>query len=159
MSAESTNPFWDYSLDVWRRPGVEACCLALQDTCGLDVNLVLYAGWLASQQRRLSEEHLARVEHEAGQWRLRVVQPLRELRRQLRDFDAASELREQLQTLELQAERRQQDAMWRCYHDATDLSVGAGALRHNLQRVAACAGANPDRCRNLVDELESTLAE
>ena len=41
----------------------------LQDTFGLDVNLLLYAAWLAHMDRRLSGEHLAGLEAEIVDWR------------------------------------------------------------------------------------------
>jgi len=48
MSLGSGNPFWDFSLAVYRRPGVAAACLRLQDEAGVDVNLLLYFCWLAT---------------------------------------------------------------------------------------------------------------
>mgnify|MGYP001460985468 CR=1 FL=1 len=39
------NGFWRFSLTVYRRPGVEAALLALQERCGSDTNLLLYACW------------------------------------------------------------------------------------------------------------------
>ena len=42
------HPFWDFSLALYRKPGVAAACLRLQDGPGLDVNLLLYACWTAA---------------------------------------------------------------------------------------------------------------
>ncbi len=81
-----SNPFWDYSLATYSLDGVASTCLALQDTIGLDVNLLLYAAWLARMDQRLSGEHLAGVEAEIVDWRERVIKPLRALRRQLQDY-------------------------------------------------------------------------
>ena len=49
MAASSPEPFWDYSLALYGRPGVEACCLRLQDRLGVDVNLLLLCCWLAAR--------------------------------------------------------------------------------------------------------------
>ena len=64
MSEEDSageNVFWTYSLAVYRRKEVAQCCLALQDDAGVDVNLLLYAGWLAGKGQRLDSYHLEQV--------------------------------------------------------------------------------------------------
>ncbi|MGI9492931.1 MAG: TIGR02444 family protein, partial [Geminicoccaceae bacterium] len=43
------SPFWDYSLSLYGRPGVEQACLELQRRHGLNVNLLLFAFWLADR--------------------------------------------------------------------------------------------------------------
>ena len=42
------NPFWEYSVQQYARPGVADTCLVLQDEHTLDVNMLLYAAWLSS---------------------------------------------------------------------------------------------------------------
>ena len=37
--------FWDFSLEIYAKPGVAQACLALQDECGADVNLLLFCCW------------------------------------------------------------------------------------------------------------------
>ena len=37
----SNNPIWDYSVATYSLQGVAPACLALQETFGLDVNLLL----------------------------------------------------------------------------------------------------------------------
>ena len=39
---------WDFSLRVYRAPGVSDWCLALQDGHGADVNILLWAAWLGA---------------------------------------------------------------------------------------------------------------
>ena len=36
---------WDFSLETYRRPGVEEACLKLQDELGADVNMLFYCCW------------------------------------------------------------------------------------------------------------------
>lgn len=158
MPVQSCNPLWEYSLEIYRRPGVERCCLALQERCGLDVNIVLYAAWLAARQQRLSDEHLARLTRQVSQWRDCVIRPLRELRRQLRKEDpAVRKLRDLVKRLELQAERRQQDVMYRCYCATEPPRCAGGGLRHNFERVAELAAAACGDCPGLLADLESAL--
>ena len=47
------NPFWRFSLRTYRAPGVQEACLALQDRCGADVNLLLFCGWTGRDGRAL----------------------------------------------------------------------------------------------------------
>lgn len=130
------NPFWDFSLERYGADGVAPACLLLQDDFGLDVNLLLYAAWLAHRGQRLSEAHLEALERLVAEWREGVVSPLRALCRELRRYPAAATLREELKRLELQAERHQQDLMYGYYRTAPALPRDGEALSANLSRVA-----------------------
>lgn len=77
------SPFWDYSLVLYRRPGVEAACLGLQRRHGLDVNMVLFACWLADRGIELDQMTLERAKNAVSSWHVEVVRPLRALRRRL----------------------------------------------------------------------------
>ncbi len=131
-----SNPFWDYSLATYALDGVATDCLVLQDTCGMDVNLLLYAAWLAHMDHRLSDQHLAAVEAEILDWRERVVKPLRALRLQLRDYSGVVGMYEEIKTLELRAEQQQQDLMYACFQRAVSLARAPRPLRENLVLVA-----------------------
>ncbi len=98
---------WDFAVDTYARTGVEAALLELQDAKGADVLLVLYALWLDERAELLSQNGLATLDAELGPWRARVVEPVRALRKQWRDFPEAANLREALKKLELDAERHQ----------------------------------------------------
>jgi uncharacterized protein (TIGR02444 family) len=76
--------FWDYSTELYRRPGVEAACLDLQRRHGLDVNLVLLCCWQASRGGRLDRALLSRAGEVVASWQAEVVQPLRALRQRLK---------------------------------------------------------------------------
>ena len=89
QEAAGENLFWAYSLSVYRRREVAQCCLMLQDDVGIDVNLLLYAAWLAGRGRRLDSHHLELVVSAVADWQDRVVKPLRGLRRQLREVAGA----------------------------------------------------------------------
>jgi uncharacterized protein (TIGR02444 family) len=76
--------FWDYSVALYGRPGVEAACIELQSRHRIDVNLVLLCLWLAERGTALDGEALARLCHAADRWQAEVVRPLRTLRRRLK---------------------------------------------------------------------------
>jgi uncharacterized protein (TIGR02444 family) len=103
--------FWAASLELYARPDVAAACLRLQDERGLDVNLLLLCCWFARSGRgRLSEDDLATAEARAASWRRDVIEPLRAMRRELKELPdgASSPLYVELKQLELRAEREEQ---------------------------------------------------
>ena len=130
------NPFWDFSLATYRLDGVATSCLVLQDRFGLDINLLLYAAWLAGMDQCLTPVHLAAVEEDIIDWRDRVIKPLRTLRRQWSDYPGAREMCSDLQDLELRAEQQQQDRMYACFQQAGDLPRAPRPLPENLWQVA-----------------------
>ena len=134
-----SNPLWDYSLATYRVEEVATTCLTLQDTYGVDVNLLLYAAWLAHINRRLSAAHLNEVDALVTPWRDSVVRPLRQLRRELRGYSQAAGVREELKALELRAEREQQDQMHAFYRRSAELPHEDNPLRDNLAQVTRLA--------------------
>ena len=72
------SPFWRFSLGFYRQPGVADACIALQDECGVDVNVLLFFLWLAAAQKADHGADQARaVWEQAALWRDDVVAPLR----------------------------------------------------------------------------------
>ncbi len=100
---------WDFALAVYGRPGVEAACLALQDAHGQCVPLLLWRAW--ALDRPLDPSALTSAVRLARDWQVRVVAPLRAVRRDLAaqappivDADRRS-LRDAVKASELAAER------------------------------------------------------
>lgn len=108
---------WSFSLSLYAAPGVAEACLTAQDRHGTDVNLLLWAVWLAVHGHNLTVAELAAAEHAIRPWREEVVWPLRAVRRRLKTGplpapDAATEsLRTQVKTAELEAEKVQQSLL------------------------------------------------
>lgn len=117
MAEPSGNPFWDFTLALYGKPGVAPALIGLQDRLGLDVNMLLYCCWAGSQGRRLSAADLAAVEAVAEPWQAEVVRPLRGLRRRLKGgfgglaADQVEVYRQRINALEIDGERIAQDAM------------------------------------------------
>lgn len=131
-----SNVFWDYSCTAYAMADVAQLCLKLQDTYGLDVNILLYAAWLASREEVLELEHLRALDAHVAPWRTEVVAPLRRLRREARERSGLSDSYAQLKAQELDAERQQQDSMYGFYGDHAPLPGGSEVMRENLQVVA-----------------------
>ncbi|MEQ8346091.1 MAG: TIGR02444 family protein [Sneathiellaceae bacterium] len=77
--------FWDFTLDFYGGEGVSETLVRLQDECGLDVNLLLLAVWRGLQGRELADGPGA--EAAIATWRQQVTEPLRALRRRLKQAD------------------------------------------------------------------------
>ena len=63
------SPFWRFSLQFYRQPGVADACIALQEEAGVDVNLLLFLLWHATTQRAFTAADVAALEAKIGAWR------------------------------------------------------------------------------------------
>src|SRR5436853_1579820 len=82
--AAQASPFWRFSLRLYRAPGVGDACIALQEEAGVDVNLLLFLLWQATQRRALTAADIKALDETIGGWRDTAVIPLRNLRRALK---------------------------------------------------------------------------
>jgi uncharacterized protein (TIGR02444 family) len=114
----SKSPFWRFSVMFYAVPGVAPACIALQDQAGVDVNLLFFLLWNASQSRELNSAEVAELDRTFGAWRDMAVVPIRDVRRALKTPPAAvapgvaESLRTRIKAVELEAERLQQEAMF-----------------------------------------------
>ena len=112
--------FWNFSVDLYAREGVADACLRLQDSHGLDVNLVLFCCWFGQTRGELPEATLTQALAFSSSWRQFVVQPLRDTRKWMKlPANPAAEgleslyetLRERIKLDELAAEKYQQQVL------------------------------------------------
>jgi uncharacterized protein (TIGR02444 family) len=112
------SPFWRFSLRLYRQPGVADACITLQDGCDVDVNIMLFFLWLATQRRCVPADVARAVCAQAAPWRDDVVAPLRAIRRRLKGGSAlversqAAAFRTAIKAIELESERLQQEALF-----------------------------------------------
>lgn len=104
--------FWDFSQRVYGAPGVAGACLGLQDRRGADVNLLLFACWVAARGLgALDAGRRAQAETCVGAWRGRVVEPLRAARNAIKagiagaPAEEAAALRRVILNAEIEGER------------------------------------------------------
>lgn len=153
------NPLWEFSLALYARPGVAAACIEAQDHCAADVNLLLYAAWLAQQDLELEQTQWRALEDCVAEWRQRVVQPLRALRRDWQALPAAAILREQIRALELAAEREQQAQIFTWHRGQVSQPAQRDSLTRALAQLLASPAALEDSDRRaLVQRLHALLA-
>ena len=117
-SSPTETPFWRFSLNLYRQPGVSEACIALQDRCGVDVNLLLFLFWLASDDRQLSAADVKLLDDNVRDWRNLTIVPIRDARRKLKEAATLVEparqeaFRNKVKAVELEAERLQQEALY-----------------------------------------------
>ncbi|MDX1486133.1 MAG: TIGR02444 family protein [Alphaproteobacteria bacterium] len=109
------HPFWDFALDVYRREGVGAACLHLQDRHGVDVNVMLFCLWLGASGRGvMTGDELQALNAATANWHRNVVRRLRAVRQVLKDGfadapeDLCERLRGQVQAVEIDSEHLEQ---------------------------------------------------
>jgi uncharacterized protein (TIGR02444 family) len=111
-------PFWRFSLQFYKQAGVSDACIALQDHYGLDVNLLLFLFWLASERQTLSADDVKRLDATIRSWRELTIIPIRDARRKLKgaktfvDPVKQEAFRDQVKAVELSAEKLQQEALY-----------------------------------------------
>ena len=93
-------------------------CIALQDDCGVDVNLLLFLFWLASDGRLLAADEVKRLDERVRSWRELTIIPIRDTRRKLKgaatllDPGKQEAFRNKVKAVELDAEKLQQEALY-----------------------------------------------
>ena len=147
----TANPLWDFSLDVYARPGVAEACVALQDETGLDVNLLLFCIWCAAQgPGNLTPDDLRDALALTGGWQAEIIGPLRGVRRRAKTMPGPplflGAFHRDIAATELSAERVEQ---WMLYDSVSERS------EHGLQDFAVLAAA----CANLVTYLRAAGVE
>jgi|SRR6185369_8143484 len=147
----SDTPLWAFSLAVYASDGVADECLALQDACGLDVNLLLAAAYLgAVEGMRLDAADIAAMGAAVADWHANIVRPLRQARRALKGKNAEP-LRTQVKASELEAEKIEQTVLWHWSRQAlAGRSRAVEALKENVRATLAFYGAEGKAVPNLL---------
>jgi len=101
---------WDFACQSYARPDVERLCLRLQDDWQAEVGLLLWLAWLESLGHQLNTEQLRWAQAQTAPWRTQVLEPLRQLRRQIKsEYPKRSETieacRQAIKSAELRAEQ------------------------------------------------------
>jgi uncharacterized protein (TIGR02444 family) len=112
------SPFWRFSIKFYGMPGVAPSCIELQDKANVDVNVLFFLLWSATQGRSFNVADVTAIERAIGPWRDMAVVPIRHVRRALKSpppaltAEAAEGFRTRIKAVELEAERLQQEALY-----------------------------------------------
>jgi uncharacterized protein (TIGR02444 family) len=108
-------PHWRFALALYAQPGAADACLLLQDRFGVDVNILLFAMFVATERSMaVASADVESMDTAVKAWRSQAVVPLRAIRRRLKqplDHVAgayAEALRMQVKSVELSAEQIEQ---------------------------------------------------
>lgn len=147
---KAETPFWRFSLNFYRQAGVSDACIALQDGCGLDVNLLLFLFWLADGGRLLTSDEVRDLDDSVRDWRNLTVIPLRDARRRLKgartlvDPGTQETFRNKVKAVELEAERLQQEGLYTLTQSGPlgRPAAPGDAARANISAYARLMGAS-----------------
>lgn len=153
------NPLWDFSLQLYRQPGVEALCLKLQDGWGADVNILLWLRWLEQEGLTINSTRLKLAQAYIAPWRTEIVEPLRRMRQHIKrhygTLDPSIEAsRQAIKAAELQAEQAVQARLeklartWLGSHRTAPVAQGA-----NLIVYARALNLPDDETQAMLDAL------
>ncbi len=129
---------WEFAVEAYARPGVEAALIELQDRHGQSVPFLLWAAGMRPTTRQACED----AAEAAHSWEQAVIGPLRMARRALKSplpggVLRQPELRDQAKRLELKAERALIDAL------SVIGAPGDGPVLRALALAAAAWGRPP----------------
>ncbi len=106
------NALWRFVLPFYSRAGVSPACLTLQETLGVDVNILLFAIFAQVERGILLERNdLAAIDALVRDWRNDVIQPLRRVRTRMKSGPSPAPssiteaLRNRIKAAELEAEK------------------------------------------------------
>lgn len=152
---------WQFSLEVYGQPEVEQACLLMQDKLGLDVNLLLACLWVGVSGRgRLGGEALADLEQQVAFWHQEIVEPMRQVRRRLKELarfggERFVAMRKSVSACELDAEQVEQQMLEQALgHCHPDESLGqvhrlSDALHNLVVLIERTEGMEPGWLRSM----------
>lgn len=143
MAEFPDHPFWDFSLDVYMTEGVGPACVVVQESLGLDVNIVLFCLWIgASGRGAMTADEIDTVTATVHPWHEEVVRNLRAVRTRMKGGmpsapEALTEsLRQRIQKIEIDCEHTEQLMLAASVDRAADAArpaeARAGDATHNI---------------------------
>jgi len=139
------NAFWRFSLAVYGQDDVARECLALQETLGIDVNVLLFCAWLGARGISLSGADIEDTLGKVAAWHGSVVRPLRGVRQWIKTLkrEEFASFRERVKRLELDAEQIEQAVLF-AHSGSIRTAAGvdrAEAISHNVKQYLKTASA------------------
>lgn len=149
---DDTPTLKDFALALYAREGVPPACLVLQESTGLDVNILLFAAWRgAALRQQVSDADIAAAKALVGEWHMDVVRSLRGVRRRLKagprpaPDERTARLRARVQEIEIAAEIIELEELG-TLRDGVPVEAGAdaaGLTLAGMARVVEAAAGRP----------------
>ncbi|MDG1987207.1 MAG: TIGR02444 family protein [Halieaceae bacterium] len=109
------SPLWRFSNNIYRKEGVSEILLHVQDKFSIDVNMILFVAWLASVNRSLTASDIQDAQKLVSLWRTKVIVPVRNIRRSVKDFSGTDYLYEDVKKLEIDTEKEELKILYNNY--------------------------------------------
>jgi len=142
----SAPPIWDFVLGYYKQQGVSEAAIALQDSAGVDVNMILFLMWLSAQKKTLAAADVKTAGEKSIGWQHSVVVPIRAIRRLLKENaplveqEAALAYRKKVQALEIEGEQLQLQSMAAMALKTASAASPEAAARDNLSAFQSASG-------------------
>jgi len=121
-----SDELWQYSLNHYSQ--IEKIVLPLQDTYGLNINLLLLCGYAQSHGCAIDEFQLGELMAQTGSWQQQLTEPFRQLRRELKSSLSPLQYQAML-SMELALEKEQQ---WRLINSLPELPTNNPEAQANI---------------------------
>jgi uncharacterized protein (TIGR02444 family) len=115
---QSNNPLWIYSVKQYSNDSCSLFLLNAQHLYQLDINVLLFIGWLATKNKLLNMPALTKAH--IFEWQYRVITPIRNLRKRLKPL-GNHDFYQHMKDLELSAEYQEQLTLYKL-HELMDKS-------------------------------------
>lgn len=151
MINQSQN-FWNFSVDLYSQARVADACLDLQNSYGIDVNMLLFCYWHGANLGEFPQTTLTQTLALSQTWKQEVVQPLRNVRQwmKLQQGEYSRMNQAQFETLrarikfdELAAEKYQQELLEQIALANTEqpgAALGPEISHKNVEKLFAAIG-------------------
>ncbi|NNE41076.1 MAG: TIGR02444 family protein [Marinicaulis sp.] len=160
MSGNDARNFTPWSIETYKKPGVETALLELQDKCDFNVNIALWACWCAEYYGAIEELLLRKAIDMTARWNRDVTVSLRRARRAVKAADGDDKLYEDIKSAELAAEFAEQEILIKLIEAAlSEASTEDNSRRRaakNLTTYASLIGA-PSRPGFSIHLLETLI--
>lgn len=111
MKDTSADALWTFAINLYQHKALAEHCLKLQDEYRVNINILLWCIWCGEEGMPIDEARLDLAALEIHAWHGQMVEPLRTIRRAMKNFDAAQKNKslascyEQMKAAELALER------------------------------------------------------
>ena len=149
------NPFWRFSLSLYQLKRIKDACLKLQDDADANVNLLLFALWIAQQQKRLAPDW-QNTFIQLDNWHQNYTLTLRRQRIELQTLAVRADrhesgplhqMRDFIQKAELLAEQQEQAVLYYYYQQNQGLLDCEDRHAALIENLSSCI-PNPTKIDN-----------
>ena len=156
------NDLWRFSCAVYGDTTVQEQCLELQTLFGVDVNFLLFAGWLDHCGIQLTDQDIDDVSRLVKPWRCEVIRPLRSARQAAKASaadKAIGDLRDRMLQLELGAEQVEQAMLHQWAEPRITATREVAGATNNITRVLRAGDVPTDAAQRAAATVAAAIRQ